>query len=1840
MIECPRIDTLISNRHIIRVQGKLRWADGGFIKREPEETWVNAIERRIREEADRTGEATAKVFYMAIEREESDADSESQAVLGWTGVTTLVGDVQAYGAERTQKISKTARVGSQKNIPNGPQKVEQLPATRRLVRPVGKKVTIQADPGRDGRENAVDFRNTPVLTPVDTAPANFDGIHDSEFVPMMIDQTFHEEKLDEGRKAPPKESHKAPRNIGQGGAERVQKEVIERILETPLTLRLRDIMLLSREVLRGLTGSLKATQLMECLEEAEKKLAGSGKSEHAQKSADERNDHGRKRREASKDAKALRMDGIIEETRVQRPRATLVDAPTVDTTIGNLKVRAVVDTGSMANMISAARAEETGLPTSPVTMEALKIYGISGPGVRCDTWIPEATIYITKGMKPTQGTLFVVEEASFDVILGMPWMKDNLGAVVQKDRGSYVQWISDLVQYEVRSYQAEMGRRKDKRREERARKINDEESSETPITSCMARIKGYPPTDGSCIPDSEEEREKQDLQEQEAPSGDEDLDKSVVKWTESKVAEWRRKWEQTEEDADDEEKGMSAPPPNQLAQKTKGKEEHQEEHSRRRSKKRKRTARSESDIIEVTEEMEEEYTKTGTEGDGWASFMARESKRRAKRNDQWLKWLESSEGEKSGTKGGESSSISLSDKESEEEEEGNTQNIPVSTRRMTNTLTTASEMTSPFLKPAKTARPPLTSKETTVRRTQRVRIEKKVWEPEPTVRKYQNRSRTSKTTTNRRKVAKSSDLENGPKVRAFCVSIRKGGESDDQEERTREKATTGQRQRSELREARGRTSADPGLEKQEDQQRERVSNLRVSPSEDTTDETEMPKAIGINLQRIWETAVITRRPETTTAEHLHWVRDISGKGRDDDNIRHGQEAQSMARTSMQVVSHRRPRNENGLTEEWRRQIEEAGTGAEEDSTRPHQKGKGKAPDKGTKIGYWRADAPAIRWIDPSDPQEGTSQRCQEGLIYFSDACIYKIWQENDTNEGRIDFSRYFRDPDEMDDHLEGIMRERRGERFVGEMAKDGVMEVRGYVAAARTDGVEDQTVERARNEGANLGKVARARMVTAGGASNSPKNEVIDEKDYVNGSAPGKGDQKGEKEKPIRARKQEKKRSCLPSWSRLRRQYRKTQRNLVKQPPTLYIVPLTVISAVFWILSLLRRPPPATEMMINTTAPRVEHPLLPHYSDYRPQVPLFSIPHGMSDPALPGHEKEFLKLLTQPRPENMINALVAIKHLVYFDLASSPRAHDYYGKGAAVSIRYPDGIVREFRGDVHLRLFPRDTTTEWGNEPYPSRRDVSALREIAFEEPGTEGILDCLQQGQEATMERIRAGPAGRVQPFPNDPGLRETDAEMEERKEEEESKESGESEKENREEQSGYKIGPPVATKGQRGKRTVPLPKVPAELYQTEEEDEEEEGSFTHLGKDAMDSDESDIASSRAQSPHKERQGEKEKGKSEGGTLPCHELTKEDVVFLRGMKTAVLRTKCDQALFDALRAQAGQDLTGVESASRGREEENGRTNTARQPIYRPESPIHRQLIGPIYIPKTPADIAIEDLRKEIAKMKIEAKMREDEAVALTEWTETQINTLDGKVGDLEKAGKETLVGPIRGGGKGKKGQGRGRHQLTVTLATFMKVEERVDELEGRAKKAEEKSLDGAETKEKMEKMERGVEKLRKENEEDSQRLTELEARLHGVRLRKEPIGSEEKPESEIFDGGQITRVSGLEHKARVAAYRTDTLEQYIAWNEKVLEALWKTINTSTPSERYLQAENLRSTWRAAMENYNGRRMTVIPSRITSQTNPGTQSQNPFINSFSNPATSAANSYPSPSTTNDPRMTF
>lgn len=81
------------------------------------------------------------------------------------------------------------------------------------------------------------------------------------------------------------------------------------------------------------------------------------------------------------------------------PAEHKANLPTVMVTIGRLTVEAIIDTGSMVNMISAEQAEKARMPTGPLDKDAFQLGGILGP---------------------TVGALFILDGGSFDVILGMP----------------------------------------------------------------------------------------------------------------------------------------------------------------------------------------------------------------------------------------------------------------------------------------------------------------------------------------------------------------------------------------------------------------------------------------------------------------------------------------------------------------------------------------------------------------------------------------------------------------------------------------------------------------------------------------------------------------------------------------------------------------------------------------------------------------------------------------------------------------------------------------------------------------------------------------------------------------------------------------------------------------------------------------------------------------------------------------------------------------------------------------------------------------------------------------------------------------------------------------------------------------------------------------------------------------------------------------------------------------------------------------------------------------------------------------------------------------------------
>ena len=124
------------------------------------------------------------------------------------------------------------------------------------------------------------------------------------------------------------------------GPGEVSMALTERILETNLTLSLKDLASVSRSVQPGLICALKETRDHPTLERN-----GEGKEDR------------KPLKEAGKVMKVEIGDGKIK----MDPKENQARSPRIDVIIGEVKIQAVVDIGSMINLISRKRAEDTGL---------------------------------------------------------------------------------------------------------------------------------------------------------------------------------------------------------------------------------------------------------------------------------------------------------------------------------------------------------------------------------------------------------------------------------------------------------------------------------------------------------------------------------------------------------------------------------------------------------------------------------------------------------------------------------------------------------------------------------------------------------------------------------------------------------------------------------------------------------------------------------------------------------------------------------------------------------------------------------------------------------------------------------------------------------------------------------------------------------------------------------------------------------------------------------------------------------------------------------------------------------------------------------------------------------------------------------------------------------------------------------------------------------------------------------------------------------------------------------------------------------------------------------------
>jgi len=671
MDQCIKIETLLDQGHIKRVNGRLRWKDGSTISREQDETWAKAILRRIQRE--KSDEAkVSKVYYAAVRREESDADTDEQEELGWRTGTSVVRDVKAFGAVRTTGVSKETRRKKIRDLPRSSHEVMELPHRQKVEGGQRNRAAVHPETNVDRHRNRDSGTTTP--TPVDVRQEDVEGIDDGKYVPMDVEQMAAKQSLDDlGEPA----THAAKgflREIVHRGANKARPltPITNEVLNATVTLRVRDLVTEYKSARQGLMNALKAMPRDEAAE-AERQAkgydGGEKKMRRERLNERERND-GQALERAQKVMKAeyrgetvtleeLKRLGEIKEGTarpVPIPQEHKSSLPTVVVTIGRLTVEAIIDTGSMVNMISGEQAAKTRIPTGRLNRDAFQLGGILGPESQCVRWIPPTRMYMTGEHLPTVGALFVLDGGSFDVILGMPWLEKNLGSVVAKGHGTYVGWNSDGKDYEVMAslvtalpIQVKTIFVDDFDDEESD--TGSEEEVPEPVVALMAKIPKPALTDQSYVPDSEEERNGMEYLE--ISSEDDESGTAAVEWARGQVNEWMGQKERELgsidiEDDEPEESPLenSTPPPNQLArereQETSPKEEEVRETTKCR-RKRTRTGNLEEEIIELSREVEDEFSQLvqqEADDEEWKDFVAREGIRISKRDKEWLRWIE------------------------------------------------------------------------------------------------------------------------------------------------------------------------------------------------------------------------------------------------------------------------------------------------------------------------------------------------------------------------------------------------------------------------------------------------------------------------------------------------------------------------------------------------------------------------------------------------------------------------------------------------------------------------------------------------------------------------------------------------------------------------------------------------------------------------------------------------------------------------------------------------------------------------------------------------------------------------------------------------------------------------------------------------------------------------------------------------------------------------------------------------------------------------------------------------------------------------------------------------
>ena len=851
MDDCEKIEAFVQQGHVKRLFGKLRWNDGSNIFREPEESWAQAIVRRIQNEnkdrGQEKGTVGRSVYYIEVGRENSDADTEEQEELGWVSGATSVSNLQAYNVDRAPRVSKDTRKKTARDVPPGPHRVKEFSLRgHRDDKGVGKDPFTK----NMNKNRSQDWlQRTSAPTPVDVTQNEFKGESDGEMVPMDVEEFGIEQRVNNRSKAGARNDERPIRDAAQARAKKgkTQSELIDQIMRTQLTMPLKDIALISPSVRRDLAGTLKA--MRDDAPDGRRELPEVAKG-------------GEPTLPGPEGIKVMKMKRSGEEMRelvmdTRGGREARKELLKLKATVGEARMMGIVDSGSMASMISAERLEASGLPSKPLGDRSFKVTGMDGGVGYCRAWVEAAKIYVTPSGLETTSDLYVLENADFDLLLGRPWMTFNEVNIMERQRGTYVSWMSGSTRYEINASKAKRVKLPRVVRRPEAMEGNTEESDNNgdrvqTVTAYTVRSVIDYGTDRSYIPWSIETREGPDyLEEEGEPEEDEEMKEMVRRKAQAKVETWSERKREEEGEADDEREEGKQDTGDQWDANDEPEEGEVREQkfpaSQPGAKGEKATYtppdraetgdEEESEgIIVIDRNLEEDFAslvqEEANEND-WERFCIKERRRLAKRQKTWLDWIDSDNDEPMPAR-------TISQKDGGEDQiydEREGPEEPSPPREQTPVLESPPQNRPKTVSSKEDKRQAVTT-EIEARRSQRVRQrtvkgqyadEKEAW------REYRREERASKTVSkHKRQKTREETLDEpfgGPRLRSFCLVMPDDPKQDEEDRLREEEWVSGPRNHHWSEEARQGTTQPRKNKSHEDATEGLPEELRLHPED-------------------------------------------------------------------------------------------------------------------------------------------------------------------------------------------------------------------------------------------------------------------------------------------------------------------------------------------------------------------------------------------------------------------------------------------------------------------------------------------------------------------------------------------------------------------------------------------------------------------------------------------------------------------------------------------------------------------------------------------------------------------------------------------------------------------------------------------------------------------------------------------------------------------------------------------------------------------------------------------------------------------------------------------------